>query len=99
MTQWTRDQIVDLLKTRNDAVEKGIVRIYQLQTADEQSAETTKHRNNVGFNGTDAKYGSYLARWVLSGRHLSGRHLERARRMCIRYSRQLMELANGKLAA
>jgi hypothetical protein len=94
---WTRRQIINLLKTRNSAVEKGIVRIYQLQTRDEQKAKTTRHRNNVGFNASDAKRGTKCATWVMSGKHLTGWHLDKARDLCIKYSGQLTDIANGNL--
>jgi len=95
--RWTRTQIVAILKTRDDAVDRAMLRIWQLQTKDEQKTDATKHRNNVGFNATDAKKGSYYARWVKSGRKLSGHYLDHARRMAIKYSRQLTDIANGKI--
>lgn len=95
--KWTRGQIIKLLRERNSAVEKGIVRIYQLQTRDEQRSDTTKYRNNVGFSAADAKRGSKCATWVLSGRHLSGWHLDKARDLCVKYSGQLTDIANGAL--
>lgn len=96
MRTWTKEEIKTLLIRRNDAVERGIVRIYQNQTADEQSEKRTKYLNNRGFNATDARYGTYLARYVLEGRPLTGKFLYDARKMCIKYSRQLCELANQK---
>lgn len=94
----TRDEINSLLRSNNRAVEVGIYRIFQLQTEDEQANENTKHLNNVGFAHADAKYGTYLARWVEQGKSLSGRHLARARKMCLKYSRQLTAIANGELS-
>jgi len=93
---WTREAIQIILETNTKAVERGIVRIYERQTEDEQQSDNTKHSNSRGFNAADAKYGSYLARWVIGGRHLSGKHLAKAREMTIRYSGQLADLANQK---
>lgn len=95
----TKEGIKTLLNWNDSAVEKGIVRIYQLQTADEQAGGATKHLNGKGFNARDAKYGTYLAKWVLSKRHLTGKHLAAARKMCLKYSGQLTDIANGRLAA
>lgn len=95
MKEWTRKEICALLVARDDAVERGIVRIYQGQTDDEKSAGSTKHKNNRGFNTTDARYGTYLARWVLDGKSLTGKYLSDARGMCLKYSRQLVEIANA----
>ena len=95
---WDRNQINQMLLTRNDAVERGIVQLFKLQTADEQQVGDTKHHNNVGFNSSSTKAGSYYAQWVLSGRHLTGKHLDNARKIAIKHSRQLVEIANAKLA-
>lgn len=94
---YTQDQIKELLDTRTDAVERGIVRIYGLQTAEEQQSEATLRHNGVGFASCDARLGSYYAKWVMGGRHLSGKHLEKARKMTKKYSRQLVMIANGEI--
>lgn len=92
------DYIKYLLYMNNLAVERAIVAIYQRQTHDEQHSSDTKHSNGIGFSGADARLGSYYARWILSGRRLSGHHLEKARAMSQKYVRQLAEIAEAKLA-
>ena len=92
---WTRPEIDEMLRTRNDAVERGIVRLFQLQTNEEQQAESTRLNNGVGFASYAARSGTYYARWVISGRALSGKHLDKARAICLKHSRQLVEIANG----
>lgn len=94
---YTKADIKTLLDTRNDAVERGIVRIYGLQTAEEQITEATIEHNGVGFSGADSRLGSYYAKWVMGGNHLSGKHLERARKMAKKYSGQLVRIANHEL--
>lgn len=94
---WTRDEIDGLLRTNPKAVERAMLRLYELQTQDERQAGETKHHNNVGFAGNASKRGSYYARWVGSGRSLTGHHLESALRIALRHSRQLVEIANGRL--
>lgn len=94
--RWTRDEINSLIRNRNDAVERGIVAIFNRQTEDEKDSQSTRHRNNRGFNATDARKGTYYARWVLSGRNLTRHHLDNARRMCLKYSGQLVEVANKR---
>lgn len=92
------DYIRWLLTMNDKAVERAIVAIYRRQTADEQSAGDTKHSNGVGFSGADASLGSYYARWILSGRSLTGKHLIKARTMSHKYVRQLVEVATTRLA-
>lgn len=92
---WTREEIDAMLRTNSRAVERAMVRLYELQTADEQQAETTKVHNNAGFSSYAARRGSYYARWVMSGRQLTGEHLEAATKIALRHSRQLVEIANA----
>ena len=54
---------------------RGLVRIYTLQTAEEQAAQTTSQFNGVGFNGTDAFILSSFAQQVNAGRNLSQKQL------------------------
>lgn len=106
-TNWTRSMIIDTFTnghtfSRNGqrchrsarvCVERAILAIYARQTADERADGATRHVNGRGFNSRDAGYGSYLAKWIQSGRSLSGRHLARARKMAVRYSGQLIPAA------
>lgn len=94
----TRESISELLRTNDRAVERAMVAIYDRQTADEKSSSDTRHSNSIGFSGAHASKGSYYARWVLSGRRLTGAHLDKARRMSLRYVRQLLEIAEEKSA-
>lgn len=79
------------------AVERAIVALYNRQTGDEQSSRDTRHRNGVGFSGADARLGSYWARWVLSGKNLTGKHLLNARKMSLKYIKQLSEIATERM--
>ncbi len=90
------NQIVALLHSNPKAVERAMVVLWDRQTADEKAAETTRHHNQRGFSGSTDKRGSYFAKWVLSGRHLTGIHLVRARTIAIKHRRQLVEEATNK---
>ncbi len=93
---WTPEAVADLLDRNDLAVERAVVALYRRQTEDEKDSQQTKHHNGVGFNAVHAWMGSYYARWVLSGRHLDGRHLERARKMAKRYVGQLARIAQSR---
>lgn len=82
-----------LLASNNHAVEAAILGLYARQTVGEQTTSTTIESNGRGFNYTDAEYGTYLAKWLQSGRHLTGSHLSRARRMANFYWRQVAEMS------
>jgi hypothetical protein len=49
-----------------------LLAIYDRQTVSEQASETTNHNNGMGFNGTDAAFGSRLAKWY-GAKHTSDR--------------------------
>lgn len=98
MSKVTISQIKYALLSNDRAVEKAMVLLYHRQTVDERSTSSTKHTNGRGFKASDAKLGTYYARWVLSKRRLSGHHLIKARAMALHYSRQLLEEAQLKQA-
>lgn len=75
---------------------RAIVAIYQKQTADEQSAEMTKHHNGVGFCARDGEFGTSIAKQVLAGRRLSDKQLAITRKIAARYAGQLEKIACGK---
>jgi len=93
---WTREDIVAMLNTNDRAVERGVVAIWQRQTADEQDSDTTRHSNGIGFSGWSAHSGSYYAKWVESGRRLTGKHLDKARKIALHHVGQLTRIANGE---
>jgi hypothetical protein len=99
MCEWTPDTIKALLDRSDKAVERAVVAIYERQTVDEQDAGETRHRNHRGFASCHAHLGSYYARWIESGRHLDGKHLEKARRMMRWYTGQLLEIAAQRSTA
>lgn len=93
---YTVDVVRHKLKTDTKWVEAAILRLFDFQTADEQNAEIAKYRNGKGFNGSDARRLSYYAKWIKSGRHLSGKHLEVAHKRVPKYASQILELINSK---
>jgi hypothetical protein len=93
---WDKEKIKQLILTNDEAVERGMVAIYRRQTQDEKQVKATKHNNTIGFSSAHSRLGSYYAQWVLSGKHLTGYHLVKARKMMMHYSRQLVEVANQK---
>lgn len=91
---YTREEIDGILRVSDRAVERGILRLYSLQTSSEQSSGETREANGVGFSGAYSRSGTYYAKWLNSGRNLTGKHLDKAREICLRHSRQLVDFAN-----
>lgn len=94
MKVWEKAKIRNILIRSNEAVEKGIVAIFERQTADEQRAQTARYNNSIGFSAAHASRGSYYAKWVKGGRKLSGNHVLEGRKLILHYVRQLVEISN-----
>lgn len=92
----TRESICALLNRNLEAVERAMVVLLDRQTEDEKDNEQTKHLNGVGFSSCNARLGTYYGNWVKQGKHLSGVHVDKARRIAIKHVRQLVEVANAK---
>lgn len=100
---YTVDQIVSMLhqnpsdKHGRTAVERAILAIHDRQTRDEKQASDTKHRNDVGFSVRTVHKGTYYARWILSGKHLTGEHAAKAKQIALYHRKQLTNIANKKI--
>ena len=92
----TKASIKVLLETNDKADERAIIVLFERQTYDEQATSSTCHDNQRGFSAAHASKGSYYARWIKSGRHLTGWHLQNARRMTQHYTHQLLLAAQAK---
>ena len=92
---WTRTEIEEMINAHDGAVERAMVAIWERQTADEQTSQTTNHSNGRGFCGWAARSGTYYAEWVRSKRHLTGKHLAKARKIALYHAGQLTDFANG----
>lgn len=95
---WNKDNIQRLLAENDRAVARAVTAIYARQTEDEKRSEATLKENGVGFNQADARRGAYYAGYISTAGRLTGRHLEIARKMMMKYWRQLAEIANEKQA-
>jgi len=74
---------------------RGLIRIYERQTANEQRVgETTRH-NNVGFTGADANILSSLADQVLAKRNLSEKQMAIVHKKMPKYARQLLNISKS----
>lgn len=91
------------------AVERAMLLLYGLQTADERTAEMTVHTNGVGFSANDATVGTRIVKNVIlkaraagipEGKRLWGSSLAISRRIALRYAgTQLLVATRAKQAA
>jgi hypothetical protein len=92
--KWTKDQIKYMLLNNNKWLCRGILALYDLQTALEKNRQHTNEINGVGFNQPDAPFLSEVARLLIAGKTLTQGQLNYARKKMIKYSGQLCRIAN-----
>lgn len=86
------NHVKNQLRTNSAWATKAVVRIYEYQTASEQSANTTNEDNGVGFSGVDANLMSSFAKQILAGRTLSAKQMAIIHRSMPKYANQLIRL-------
>jgi len=93
---WTRQEIGALIIRNDRAVERAMVSLWEKQEEDERTDAVARHHNGRGFAHWSVGSGTYFANWVRSGRHLSGKHLAKARKIAMYHVGQLTRMANAK---
>jgi len=68
---------------------KGLIRIYENQTDDEQANGITSHDNGIGFNGVDSELLSSFAEHINRGRTMSPKQMDLILKKMPKYARQL----------
>lgn len=92
-----KDKLVEMMKKDNEVLVGVILHIYDNQTQDEKGSKHTSHQNGIGFNSTDAEFGSSIAKQVINGRSLSPAQLDGktgtggVRKMMIKYAQQALD--------
>lgn len=94
--KYTIQIIRENLATNQKWVEGAILKLYEFQTQEEQQAKGTFNPNGKGFNAMDARTLSYYATFLKTGRHLSGKHLDKAFKMVPKYAGQILNSINMK---
>jgi hypothetical protein len=78
-------------------VYKMLQAMFQRQTADEQCADTTKHVNKMGFNGSDARVLSDIAKKSQQYQNLTIRQAAYVAKKLMKYAGQLEQIAKGNV--
>jgi hypothetical protein len=95
-TVWTKEKITQLLMNDNEAVIRGILRIYNSQTSEEKNMQTTVENNGIGFNRVDSDLLSSFAEQIKSGKSLSKKQMDIARTRMKKYSGQLLKFVKRR---
>ena len=85
--------IREMVGTNQKWAVKGLTRIFEMQTADEQVCEETREHNGVGFTGVDAEILSSFAKQVNKGRFMSKKQMAIIYKKMPKYAKQLMLIA------
>lgn len=93
---YTLEDVKELLKRNNKAVERAILLLYSFQTLEEQKYGHTGEWNNKGFNRVDANILSSFAEQLSTGRSLSSKQLVIARLKIMKYSKQIFNYMLSK---
>ena len=84
-------EVKALIADRDDAVYRVLTLMYDLQTANEQNAESTSESNGQGFSASHAEFGSILAKVIKTKGVLTERQMIYGRRIAGHYARQVVE--------
>lgn len=93
---WTQEEIKALLKSNDRFVLNSLLKLYARQTEDEKETESTSYKNGRGFNGCDAKVLCNIAKQCFEEHFISFKQIAYVRSKICKYSKQLMNIANGK---
>lgn len=80
------------LSTNAQWATKGCIRIFEKQTASEQTCEATHELNGVGFTGADAEILSSFAKQINKGWNLSPKQMAILFKKMPKYWKQLITL-------
>ena len=73
---------------------RGLLVIYERQTADEKTGGVTVHHNTVGFSGVDAEILTSFAKQLKTRKFLTDKQMVILKRKIIKYWRQLLEASD-----
>lgn len=93
-TDWTVDEIRNLINTNDMMVIRSLVKLYERQTDDEITDKNTQYRNNMGFNSFDAPILTKLAEKSFNY-GLTNKDIEYCRTKIMKYAKQITKIANG----
>ena len=86
-----RDQLLHLIKEKNEYAIGALLKIYSFQTTNEQMQQSTHEDNKMGFNATDAGFMSSMAEQFLKKGSLSDRQIPYVKKCMPKYIKQLTQ--------
>ena len=90
--QTIADYVKHMLATNEKWAIRGMLKIYDRQTNDEQQSQATSHNNSVGFSGVDGGILSSFSTYYLKYNRLSPKQLTIVFRRMPRYWAQILSV-------
>ena len=85
----TPNEIKEKMRNEPEFTVGALIALYQHQTPEEQSFQTTAFDNNMGFNKVDSKMLTDLSKFYLQKGYLSDKQIAIARQKLMKYAKQL----------
>lgn len=83
-----------LMSSTTDALD-GLLIVFNNQRDDEIATNSTHHKNHIGFNKSDAKVLSQIAKDKLDGKDLNDNQIAEVNRRMPKYTRQIINSKIG----
>jgi len=96
VVKYTKEFIKEKLATDERWAMRGLMRIFEFQTSQEQSVDQTVEQNNVGFPHCHAEIFSSFAKQYQQRGYLSPKQMAIVHRGMPRYASQLLRIIEGK---
>jgi len=94
----TKVQIKNFLKNKLATSEiwakRALIKIYENQTEDEQTAEYTKYSNDIGFSGVDSEFLTSLAKQLIRKRYLTQKQMSYVFKHIPKYWNQILAISD-----
>jgi hypothetical protein len=93
-----KEEIKTNLGTDRKWMERGVIVLYERLTEEEQQSGQTQYFNNRGFNGSDSRYLTWVAGWLLKDprNHLNDKHKQKVGKMLPKYWKQIQDIIEKK---
>ncbi len=90
----TKESIKQLLLSNKNALYRGLITIYMMQTQEEKNKLGTIINNGVGFGSFDSEFLSSIAEKILRKQKLSNKETILVQAKMMKYAGQLAKLSN-----
>ena len=93
---WTKEEILNLIKTDKKAIIKFINALWEYQTPTEQQVKETRETNGRGFTHADGAFLSSIKEFYDKTGFLTPKQLKGVKAAMPKYATQLTKILNGK---